>query len=129
MIASSITETYRWRRGLRSVDRLCSVIAFDPGETTGYCAMSTTPDDLLCPSTGLEKSIKFQTGQIDCRNENVGVADMLDVWGHWPKAVVVHKDFIVDMNKIDQARHTLSPVRVTAKFEFGAYLQGLDCER
>lgn len=110
-----------------------TVIAFDPGETTGYCIMTVPKVKFLtCAKYNLEIELATQTGQIDCRDENRGVSVMLDVWAgleEFSLCPVIHEDFIVDMNKIDQARHTLSPVRVTAKFEFGAYQQGFDTGR
>lgn len=117
---SDVFEDYK-------VDHFATVLAFDPGETTGWCVMRVRDDQLTteAPRVPLEKALWFDTGQIPCIDENRGVSDMLDLWNNFQPGIVVHEDFIVDMNKIDQARHTLSPVRVMAKFEFGAFLQGL----
>jgi hypothetical protein len=96
-----------------------TVVAFDPGETTGVCIMSTTPDDLRWPKAGLQNAMKFKTSQIDCTDENRGVNEMLAIAAQYPFAAIVMEDFIIDFKKIDKARHTLAPVRITAKFEFG----------
>lgn len=103
-----------------------TVVAFDPGQRTGWCAMTVAkPKFLTCTEYTLEHEITMDYGEIECLDENAGVSSMLDMWAKYPLACVVHEDFIIDFTKIDQARHTLSPVRITAKFAFGAYLQGL----
>lgn len=104
-----------------------TVVAFDPGETTGWCAMTVTEVKfLMCAQyRRLDTEIEFKTGQIDCRNENRGVDSMIDRMEEYEDSPIVHEDFIVDMNKIDQARWTLSPVRITAKFEYGLWVRGL----
>ena len=108
-----------------------SVLAFDPGETTGWCAMTLSKSKfLITKQYRLDTEVRFSSGQVNCRDdENDGVRRLLNVWADFPLACVVHEDFIIDFNKIDQARHTLSPVRITAKFEFGAYLHGLSEEQ
>lgn len=126
------------------MSKLATVIAFDPGETTGYTLMGIRPDYLT--STGSEELGAFQDrmshieyGQIDCITGNgtgfdaqmnrhagialiqeaVGVSKMIDLCVDNLEAAIVLEDFIPDMNKMDKARHTLSPVRIIAAFSYG----------
>jgi len=132
--------SWRWDFG---VDGLCTVLAFDPGETTGWCAIGVQPQWFWGYhgfGTPLEGFDHYKHGQIDCvskdlagwfgvafkhaglnmMGENAGIEEMLKLaCTHYPKSVVVIEDFIPDMNRMDQARHTLSPVRITAGFSFG----------
>lgn len=131
----------------RHAENLCSVVGFDPGETTGWCVMSIEPAallDVLKDDEGViplqDKLVSIDYGQIDCGShdydkainmlhktaslnlagENAGISEMLAITMYqWPKSVVVLEDFIPDPNKMDQARHTLSPVRILAGFSFG----------
>mgnify|MGYP003514018621 FL=1 len=123
---------------------LCTVLAFDPGETTGWCVISVKPlwfngfHDY--GGTPLESFDLFRYGQIDCvskdldgwfgtaqkhaginmAGENAGIEMMVGMACYaYPKSVVVVEDFIPDMKRMDQARHTLSPVRITAGLSFG----------
>jgi len=124
---------------------LCNVVAFDPGETTGFCVMGIPPDDLLWPrnmklSDLLHDHGHIEYGQIDCRTgssnlqdyettvfghagigliaEHIGASDMIDLAREF-KGPIVLEDFVIDMRKIDQARHTLSPVRMISMFSYG----------
>lgn len=131
------------------IDSLCIVLSFDPGETTGWCVIGVEPrwcsgdldgyglDGYQKPLDGFAL---FSYGQIDCvskdlagwfgtaqkhsglnmAGENAGIEAMIALaCGSYPKSVVVLEDFIPDMKRMDQARHTLAPVRITAGFSFG----------
>ena len=126
------------------------VVAFDPGETTGWCVMKTTPDDLRWPRNGLEHSVKdygWDLGEISCKaitdsklaemvvkqhsgmnmaGENIGVTEMLDLVGGDPNTVVVLEDFILDVSKANMGRSLLTPVRIISSFGFGMWIQGMD---
>lgn len=128
---------------------LAIVLAFDPGETTGWCALGVEPDALLgadTPTDTLQSRLLLcEYGTIDCSatasvaaipdsirrhaglnlmGENIGVSRMLGLVRDWPNCTVVIEDFILDMNRADQARHTLSPVRITSAFSYALYSDG-----
>lgn len=120
--------------GKKQIDPLrdCVILAFDPGETTGWCVIGADIVGLTMTS--------LDYGQIDCASqdlsgwfgtahkhaglnmagENIGIAQMVDMAARkYPLSVIVIEDFIPDMKRMDQARHTLSPVRITAGFSYG----------
>lgn len=128
---------------------LAIILAFDPGETTGWCAMGVDPVTLLgaeFPSDVLqERLLMCEYGQIDCSanasvagisdsvrrhaglnlmGENIGVQHMIGLVNDWPNCTVVIEDFILDMKRADQARHTLSPVRITSAFSYALFANG-----
>lgn len=120
---------------------LAIVVAFDPGGTTGWCALGVEPLALAGSHNILplhEEIVLKEYGQIDCgarkgergiaghavnmAGENDGVQNMLGlVLARWPKSAIVIEDFIIDFKKIDKTRDALSPVRLTAAFSFGLW--------
>lgn len=106
-----------------------TVIGVDPGQTTGYAVLSVPTEALLGIKTqdlgkrrvSLHEQVTVHyTGQIDCTPpwENRGaqnIAELLLI--SKPDAVFAIEDFILDFNRADKGRHTLSPVRVIAKLE------------
>jgi hypothetical protein len=118
---------------------LAIVVAFDPGGTTGWCALGVEPQALtgLGPEGPLQDYIVLKEyGEIDCgarkgeigwhsinaNGENDGVQNMLGlVTARWPKSAIVIEDFILDFKKADKTRELLSPVRLTAAFSFGLW--------
>jgi hypothetical protein len=135
-----------YRRGIGTVDpqKLCHVVAFDPGETTGWCVMGIHPDQLI-GGPGAFKELQhgiayIDYGQIDCVGtggwddvvhkhagisfgaEAVGVSKMMDLIWKLPDPAIVVEDFIIDFSKIDQARHTLSPVRIMSMLSYAMYI-------
>ena len=127
------------------VSDLATVVAFDPGEKTGWCALGVPPYALDRQGVNLrDEMVCIEYGQISCRDqggdawantvskhaglclagENAGVSRMLDIVARFGDPAVVFEDFIPDPKKFDQARHTLSPVRITSAFSFGFELQG-----
>lgn len=119
-------------------EKLCVVIGFDPGESTGFCVLGVRPEALLRGDLPLHEQIELRVeGTISCHSpegqrlaagkhaglnmfgENTGISEMLDVVRGFKTAAIVVEDFIPDMKKMDQARHTLSPVRLMAGFSYG----------
>ena len=118
---------------------IISVVGFDPGQTTGYCVIGFKEEVLLGANDSqdvLHKSLSYvTTGEIDCGatsppgalnfGEDSGVDTMLSMCTRFSESPIVMEDFILDFNKADMARHTLSPVRVIAKFVYGLRQQYL----
>ena len=113
-----------------------TIIALDPGETTGWSLIRV---DLKVLSDRLDLSnniVLHQHGQIDCGKtqgaldvmdksdpglnadgEARGVERILYLIDQNPDAAIIVEDFIVNMRKLTKARHGLSPVRITARLE------------
>lgn len=141
------------------LSELCTnavTIWFDPGVTTGWSVMSVHPEALVNPDYKILSNIEHWThGQIDCGHrrglsdvrdifdgegrleyselavnlagECEGVAEMLQIVDDWPGASVGLEDFILRMKSMD--RELLSPVRMTAAFDFGMYTRGFQTFR
>ena len=62
----------------------------------------------------------FEYGQINCLDENAGAMLMLGLVRQYPEAAIVEENFTPD-HRMDKARHTLSPVRVTAALSYGLW--------
>lgn len=120
----------------------CSVVAFDPGESTGWAVMAATPDRLHGNADVHKDLILYDYGEIDCVSqdydewartngqhsglniggENRGIEEMVGLCTRiYNLAPIVVEDFIPDMRRMDQARHTLSPVRLMAAFSYGLH--------
>lgn len=107
-----------------------TVIAFDPGGTTGWSVFDVHPEALFDSEVSIVENINLWThGQTDCGStkgnlgksshagisttgEAAGVAELVGLCRSWPGAAVVIEDFIV--RRMDQSRDFLSPVRITA---------------
>ena len=109
----------------------CTVLALDPGGTTGWSIMTILASALEGPAAIPFSSVVYWThGQIDTmpctppgkgekpghwpvRNRECGgVNEIIDLMRAWPQAVTVIEDFVP--RKLDQSREFLAPVRVTA---------------
>ena len=111
----------------------CTVVAFDPGQTTGWAVITVTQESLLGANNVDDKLqnhiINKQRGEISCLGplngwdsagavmENDGVMTMLSVVYGYPSCAIVFEDFIIDFNQVTKTRSALSPVTVMAKFE------------
>lgn len=116
------------------------VVAFDPGQTTGWCVMGVAPETLNGARNVNDKLpallTTLKTGQVNCLGpnngwdsvgaamENDGVNRMLtivDEYGGFnnENVAIVFEDFIIDFSQITMTRSSLSPVTVMAKFEMG----------
>lgn len=111
-----------------------TVIALDPGGTTGWSVMSVHAEALYDPEVPLLDNILFwQHGQIDCGSktgnrgvsgmgdiedgvstsgEAAGVNEIISLIRAWPGAIVVIEDFVV--RQFNASRDFLAPVRITA---------------
>lgn len=109
-----------------------TVIALDPGGTTGWSMMRVHPDalDPGAPDVKILANIQnWSHGQIDCGStrgnlgrseiegvstsgEAAGIRRITDLIAAWPDAAIVIEDFV--LRQFDQKRDLLSPVRITA---------------
>lgn len=117
---------------------LATVIAFDPGGTTGYSVLGTYPDALEKPGDlSLENCLDhIDYGQIDCGTrygqtgvgmsrgheglnmpgEVDGIIRMINLVEDYPQAAIVFEDFILDVRKANSGRELLTPVRIISGF-------------
>lgn len=119
-----------------------TVIAVDPGGTTGWSLISVHPESLITPEAKVLDNIHVhQHGQVDCGShrgnlatslhsgistdgENSGVYDLAKFIRSWPVAAVVIEDFILRQQRKD--RDLLSPVRITSALAYSMWLTGRD---
>lgn len=117
----------------------CFVVAFDPGQTTGWCVLGVEAEVLngaRAINDNLQNHLIVKRyGEIQCLGpqngwdsvgaamENDGVQEMIDIVNEYSinnnKGPIVFEDFIIDFNQITKTRSALSPVTVMAKFEMG----------
>lgn len=108
---------------------VATVIALDPGGTTGWSVMSVHPDSLVENEVSIIENIQYWThGQTDCgatkgnlgsskhigistSGEAAGVAELVGLLRAWPGAAVVIEDFVI--RQFNQDRDFLAPVRIT----------------
>jgi hypothetical protein len=128
-------------------DSRLTVLAFDMGVTTGWAWFSLDQETLLNNDNGLSTGRKLRSGERDCGEidgraaNGQGGRKPSSPWVAWDNAtvtrcvekvrsvwieaevdasldvfVVVLEDFVLRTS--DSARHTLSPVRLNAAFEY-----------
>src|ERR1700751_1783757 len=141
-----ITKYRRRRRGDIPNDEItyneATVIAIDPGGTTGWSLISVHPESLTEPNADfLDNIFLHQHGQVDCGShrgnlgtslhigistdgEFSGVYDLAEFIKSWPVAAVVIEDFTLRTMRMD--RELLSPVRITAALGYSIWLAGRD---
>ena len=134
------------RRGYIPDDEInydaATIIAIDPGGTTGWSLMSVHPECLTDPEARvLENLHVHQHGQVDCGShrgnldtslhsgistdgEFGGVYDLAKFIRSWPVSAVVIEDFQLRQQRMD--RELLSPVRITAALGYSMWLTGRD---
>lgn len=133
-----------------------TVIAFDPGETTGWCWMKVDTSALTPPlRNDLDDEVRlggWDYGQIDCRavpssamadkmthqhlglnalGENIGITEMLNLVVSAPNPAIVIEDFVLDPGtqlSAGGSRNLLSPVRLTSALQFGMYWEEIGGE-
>lgn len=141
-----LAKMTRRRRGYIPDDEIdygaATVIAIDPGGTTGWSLISVHPECLTNPTAKvLDNIFIHQHGQVDCGShrgnldtslhsgistdgEFGGVYDLAKFIRNWPVAAVVIEDFVLRQQRMD--RELLSPVRVTAALGYSVWLTGRD---
>lgn len=99
-----------------------TIVSIDPGGTTGYSVMSVHPLSLVDGDVSILENVgHWSHGQI-VGDENSQAAEVLGLIDAWPGCCVLIEDFILRVSSGD--RDVLSPVRITAKIEFGLFLAG-----
>lgn len=121
-----------------------TVIALDPGGTTGWSLISVVPEVLITDDPSafiLDNITTHQHGQVDCgshrgnlgtslhpgistHGENSGIYDLTQFIQSWPCAAVVIEDFNLRQLRMD--RELLSPVRITSAIGFAIWKDGRD---
>lgn len=94
-----------------------TVVALDPGGTTGWSVLMVHPEALRCPEVPVLANIEhFVQGQFtgDEDEQARACVELVECWGD---AAVVIEDFVLRTFRMDS--DLLAPVRVTAKVEFG----------
>lgn len=94
-----------------------TTVWIDPGGTTGWGVMSVNPQ-LLCGHQPIFKNIQhWACGEIT-GNENQIASEVLELFELWDDAAVGIEKFTLRQRAVE-----LSPVSVTAKIEYGLWLQ------
>jgi hypothetical protein len=141
-----LAKRTRRRRGYIPEDEItydtATVIALDPGGTTGWSLISVHPEALTNPHASiLENIFVHQHGQVDCGShrgnlgtslhsgistdgEFSGVYDLVKFIEGWPCAAVVIEDFVLRQMRMD--RELLSPVRITSAIGYQLWRKGRD---
>jgi hypothetical protein len=95
-----------------------TVIAFDPGGSTGWSLFQVHPDSLIDPEVMiLDNVLYFACGEF-YGTEMSQVDAMLSLVDEWPGSALVTEDFILDTKVTSQ--EVLSPVRLNAAFKYTA---------
>lgn len=141
-----LAKRTRRRRGYIQDDEItydaATIIAIDPGGTTGWALISVHPEALTDPSAKVLDNIHIhQHGEVDCGShrgnlgtslhsgistdgEFSGVYDLAKFINGWPSAAVVIEDFVLRTQRMD--RELLSPVRVTSALGYCLWRKGRD---
>lgn len=98
-----------------------TIVAIDPGGTTGWSVMSVHPEALAGDASILLNIEHWSHGEIT-GDENSATSEVLGIIDSWPGCVVLIEDFILRSSVT--SREILSPVRIGAKIEFGLFLTG-----
>lgn len=97
-----------------------SVIAIDPGGTTGWSVIMVHPDSLIEDDVSILGNIEhFAQGQ-SVGHEHAQEKELLELIDAWPDAAIVIEDFILRKQLRD--RGLLSPVRITEVLDFACWM-------
>lgn len=119
------------RRKISHLPKMATVIAIDPGETTGWAMWNVFPEALCDPKEKILDCVQLWThGQVECverfdssefedkgvafvsESEAIGVAEIVGLLRSWEGSAVVIESFILRQQRKDSS--LLSPVRITA---------------
>ena len=130
---------------LLTMAKRLTVVAFDPGGTTGWSLMMIDYDDLKDPRKSVQSCLRrWYHGGVDCGSNSGDAADSASATGYdlgisetgeaagiaicenivgealamaaGPVAVVI-EDFIIDPDRMNMGRDFLSPVRTMSRLE------------
>lgn len=96
-----------------------TVVAFDPGGTTGWAVVSVHPDSLLLSDVRIIDNIShFACGQF-IGNEFLQVDQMVELADDWPGAAILCEDFT--LRKFSMSPDLLSSPRICAAFRYAMH--------
>ena len=99
-----------------------TVIAYDPGGTTGWAVFSVHPDSLTEPDIRVFDNINHQAWGEFTGSEFAMVDAMVDLADEWPGAALVSEHFIMyERSAGRKDENLLSLVRLNAAFRYGLY--------
>lgn len=99
----------------------CTVVALDPGGTTGWSVLSVYPDALSDPDVSVLKSITHHAhGQVG-GNENDQAVALGELIAAWPGCALVLESFT--LRKFTKGAELLAPVRVISKMELIVHMR------
>lgn len=141
-----ITKNRRRRKGYVTENKItykeATIIAIDPGGTTGWSLISIHPEAITEPNADIfENVFTHLHGQVDCgshrgnlgtslhdgistEGEFSGIYDLAEFIKAWPSSAVVIEDFNLRQLRMD--RDLLSPVRITTGIGVLMWLEGRD---
>lgn len=102
-----------------------SVIAIDPGGTTGWTLMCLEPYALSDPYEKVLRNLTLhQHGQLTSNDTvegyNLVTDQLMTLIQIWPDSAIVIEDFIIRTNN-SRSREFLSPVRITEKLDYALW--------
>ena len=103
-----------------------SVVAYDPGNTTGWSVVEVNAEQLIA-RTPLKHIIGHSANGEIVGSEQKQNDELLDLIDAWETSAVVGEDFII--RQFNQADHFLSPVRINAVVANHLYSRRADQRR
>lgn len=101
-------------------EQLYTVVSYDPGDTTGWAVFAIKLRAMQEHHRKILSNIAWwKSGQF-IGDENSQADEMVALAMAWDDSHIVVEDFL--LRKFSTDRSLLSPVRITARFEYGLYL-------
>lgn len=104
-------------------DDQATVLAIDPGGTTGWSMMSVPPEALSDPKVSILENLTWGHGQVDSTDERDAVCHLCELALGRDHTVILIEDFTI--RRFDQSTDFLSPVRITAMLDFALWSAGI----